>query len=210
MIDLFIPVFDWLSARDPFLVYAFLLFNACFESLFPPYPSDAFVLVFAFLAGQGCFSPWIVLVCTALGSVGGMMILYAIGMKYGDGLIDVLSKTFLGRIFPVKMIERAKVKLYERGDVVSILNRFLPGMRAPLCFASGIVKLPRGKYILFSTLSVMLWNVFLVAAGFYVGSTWDDASAFLKDYSIIAYLVLIVLFAVLTLLYFFKRRRSEK
>ena len=209
MTDLFTPVFNWLSTRDLFLVYGFLLFNACFESLFPPYPSDAFVLVFAFVAGQGSFNPYIVFLCTVVGSVAGMIILYSIGRKHGDALIDRLSSTVLGRIFPVKMIERAKIKLYERGDMVSILNRFLPGMRAPLCFASGIVKLPQGKYVLLSSASVILWNTFLVAAGFYVGSTWDEASAFLRNYSIIAYVVLITLFAVLTILYFNKRRRDR-
>jgi len=208
LIDLFIPIFDWLAARDSILVYSFLLFNACFESLFPPYPSDAVVLVFAFLAGQGNFDPFMVFICTVVGSIGGMMILYSIGLDYGNRLIDYLSHTFFGRVFPVKMIERAKVKLYERGDMASILNRFLPGMRAPLCFASGIVKLPRGKFIIFSSISVVLWNIFLVASGFYVGSTWDEASAFLKDYSVIAYLVIILIFAALTILYFCKRRRS--
>jgi membrane protein DedA with SNARE-associated domain len=206
MTDWFIPLFDWLAARDPVLVYSFLVFNACFESLFPPYPSDAFVLVFAFLAGQGVFSPYLVFVCTGAGSIAGMMILYSIGRRHGDALIGFLSRTFFGRIFPVTMIERAKARLYQRGDMVSILNRFLPGMRAPLCFASGIVDLPRVKFFVLSLASVMLWNVFLVAAGFYVGSTWDEASTFLKKYSLVAYLVLIVLFASLTIMYFWKRR----
>lgn len=206
MTDWFIPVFDWLAVRDPVLVYAFLLFNACFESLFPPYPSDAFVLVFAFLAGQGNFNPFFVFVCTMVGSVAGMMILYSIGQRHGDMVIELISHTFLGRIFPVTMIERAKARLCQRGDMVSILNRFLPGMRAPLCFASGIVGLPGIKFFILSLVSVVLWNVFLVAAGFYVGSTWDEASAFLKEYSLIAYVILIALFAALTIIYFWKRR----
>ncbi|MBN2620185.1 DedA family protein [candidate division WOR-3 bacterium] len=209
MAELFAPVFHWLAARDPVLVYGFLLFNACCESLFPPYPSDAFVLVFAFLAGQGNFNPYGVFVCTVIGSIGGMMILYSIGSSHGNRVIDYLSSTFLGRIFPVKMIERAKVKLFERGDMVSILNRFLPGMRAPLCFASGIVGLPCTKFFLLSLVSVILWNVFLVAAGFYVGSTWDEASAFLKNYSAMAYFVLVLIFAGLTVLYFWKRRNTQ-
>lgn len=208
MTDLFVAIFTWLAARDPILVYGFLLFNACFESLFPPYPSDAFVLVFAFLAGQGNFNPYVVFACTVIGSVGGMIILYLIGFHHGNRLLDYLSNTFLGRLFPVAMIERAKAKLYKRGDIVSILNRFLPGMRAPLCFASGIVKLPMRKFFILSSASVVLWNLFLVSAGFYVGSTWDEASGFLKNYSLVAYLVLIVLFAVFTILYFFKRRRT--
>jgi membrane protein DedA with SNARE-associated domain len=209
MSDWFVSIFNWLATRNHVLVYAFMVFNACFESLFPPYPSDAFVLVFAFLAGQNYFNPYLLLLCTGTGSVAGMMILYSIGWRHGNIIIDFLSRTFLGRIFPVTMIERAKRMLYKRGDIVSLLNRFLPGMRAPLCFASGIVRLPKGKYFIYSAVSVILWNSFLIAAGFYVGSTWSEASAFLKNYSLIAYVVLVVLLSILTIVYFRKRRNAR-
>lgn len=207
MTDLFLNILDWLALRDPILVYAFLVFNACFESLFPPYPSDAFVLVFSFLCGLGNFNPIAIFICTVVGSVSGMMILYEIGRNKGDSLIKLLSRTFIRKIFSVKMIDRAKARLSQRGDMISILNRFLPGMRAPLCFASGMVRLSPGKFFIYSTLSVVLWNLFLVVAGFYVGSTWHEASAFLRNYSIVAYIALITLLAVLAFLYFWKKRR---
>jgi len=209
MADWFLPILDWLAARDPLIVYAFLVFNACFESLFPPYPSDAFVLILSFLSGLGSFNPIIVYACTVVGSISGMMVLYAIGRNKGDALMGLLSGTFFGRIFPVAMIEKAKRKLSQRGDVMSILNRFLPGMRAPLCFASGMVRLSPKKYLFHSTISVILWNCFLVFAGFYVGSTWHKASAFLRNYSIVAYIALVLLLAVWVVLYFKKKKQRS-
>ena len=83
-------MFEWLAGRAPILVYLFLVFNSCFESLFPPYPSDAFVLVFAFLAGQGYFNPYLLYLSAVLGALAGIMILYHVGKTRGDVLIGFL------------------------------------------------------------------------------------------------------------------------
>ena len=197
---------EWISKQGLLLVYLFLFLNSLFESLFPPYPSDAFVLVLSFLAGRGHYDPYMVYILTVAGSITGIMLIYQIGRKYGDRLLEFLARSFLGRIFPVRMIESAKKKFSERGDLIVILNRFLPGMRAPICFAAGIVGIKKSKMFCFSLVSVIVWNAFLVTAGFYVGATWDEASRFLRNYTVIASLILVGILLILTVIYFRKRR----
>jgi membrane protein DedA with SNARE-associated domain len=199
---------EWISKQGLILVYLFLFFNALFESLFPPYPSDAFVLVLSFLAGRGYYDPYMVYFLTVTGSIAGIMLIFQIGKKYGNRLLEFLARSFLGRIFPVRMIERAKKKFSERGDLIVILNRFLPGMRAPICFAAGIVDIKKHKMFCYSLVSVLVWNAFLVTAGFYVGATWDEASRFLRNYTVIASLILVTILLILTIIYFRKRRRK--
>jgi len=198
-------MFEWLSTREPIIVYLFLFFSALFESIFPPYPSDAFVLVFSFVAGQGHFNPYLVYIVTVIGSICGIMILYYLGKSKGEGIIQLLSRSFLGRIFPMNLIEKARQKFVQRGDLIIFLNRFLPGMRAPICFAAGIVKTDSKKVFVYSLTSVLLWNLFLVVVGFYVGSTWHEASTFLRNYNIIATLILFVVLIILVVLYFQRR-----
>jgi len=198
-------MFEWLSTREPIIVYLFLYFNALFESIFPPYPSDAFVLVFSFIAGQGHFSPYLVYIVTVIGSICGIMILYCLGKSKGEAIIQFLSRSFLGRIFPMNLIEKARQKFVQRGDLIILLNRFLPGMRAPICFAAGIVKTDSKKVFAYSLASVLIWNLFLVIVGFYVGSTWHEASMFLRNYNIIAALILFAVLIILVVLYFQRR-----
>lgn len=198
-------MFEFISRQSLLVVYAFLFFNALFESVCPPYPSDAFILVFAFLSGRGHYSPYWVLGLTVAGSITGIMLIYEIGRRRGDALLGFFARSFLGRIFPVALIERAKAQFRARGDLIMILNRFLPGMRAPICFAAGMVGIARRKVFVYSLISVIAWNTFLITAGFYVGATWDEASAFLRDYTIVASLFLIGILALLTVLYFRKR-----
>lgn len=198
-------MFEWISRQSLVVVSAFLFLSAVFESVCPPYPSDAFVLVFAFLAGRGHYNPYWVLGLTVGGSIAGIMFIYDIGRWRGDALLGFLARSFLGRIFPVALIERAKVRFRARGDLILVLNRFLPGMRAPICFAAGMVGIARRKVFIYSLISVIAWNAFLITAGFYVGATWDAASAFLRDYTIGASLFLIVVLVLLTVIYFRKR-----
>ncbi|UCF70631.1 MAG: DedA family protein [candidate division WOR-3 bacterium] len=199
-------MFDWISRQSIIVIYSFLFVNAMFESLCPPYPSDAFVLVFSFLAGRGYCNPYLVYVLTVAGSLAGIMLVYHIGKSHGNRLLAILSHSFLGRLLPVRLIERAKRKFHQRGDIIVLLNRFLPGMRAPIVFAAGIVGIKQHKVFYYSLISALLWNAFLIVAGFYVGATWDQASKFLRNYTVVAALSLIAILLVLTVVYF--RRRS--
>ena len=203
-------MFEWIIRQGLFLIYVFLFFNAMFESVFPPYPSDAFILVFSFLAGRGYYDPYLLYALTVVGSITGIMLIYQIGMKYGDGLLAFISRSFLRRLFPVRLVDRARKKFRERGDLILILNRFLPGMRAPISFAAGMSGVGRGKFLAYSAISVLVWNAFLITAGFYVGASWDEASLFLRNYMVIAALVLVIIFIILAILYYRKHSRYRK
>lgn len=203
-------MFEWISRQGIFLVYVFLLFNAIFESIFPPYPSDAFVLVFSFLAGRGHYDPYLVYSLTVIGSIIGFMFIYHVGKKYGDDLLAIISRSFLRRIFPLRLIARARRKFRERGDIILLLNRFLPGMRAPIGFAAGMSGVSRGKVFAFSAMSMLVWNAFLIMAGFYVGASWDEASLFLRNYMVAAGLILAAIVIVLIVVYYKRLSRYLK
>ena len=206
MFDWLVSVFDWIIARDLLVVYLFLIGNACVESLFPPYPSDAVVLVFAYLAGRGHFSPFIVFACTVAGSITGIMILYWLGKEKGDRLVAALTSSRLGKLFPLRMIERAQRAFRRRGATAVFLNRFLPGMRAPICFTAGMVGVKSTTVFWLSLLSVVLWNFFLVSAGFYVGTSWEEASHFLKQYNLIVTGALVPVIVFVIIMYIRKKK----
>jgi membrane protein DedA with SNARE-associated domain len=203
-------MFEWISRQGLFYIYLFLFLNAMFESIFPPYPSDAFVLVFSFLAGRGYYDAYLVYSLTVVGSIVGIMLIYHIGMRYGDGLLLFISRSFLRRIFPVRLVDRARKKFRERGDLILLLNRFIPGMRAPIGFAAGMSGVKRSKFFIYIAISVIVWNAFLITVGFYVGASWDEASLFLRNYTVIAALILVVVLIVLTLVYYKKHSRYRK
>jgi len=197
---------EWLSVQPPLLIYLFLFINGILESGFPPYPSDIIVVVIAFSAGQGNFDPYAVYLTATIGSITGIMIVYAIARCKGNAVIEILAHSRVKKLIPLKMIERAKKKFARHDDIIIILNRFLPGMRAAINVAAGISHVKPRKMFVYSSVSVLFWNLFLVVIGFSVGSSWHEAASFLRNYNIVVTLVLIILLVVFSFVYFRKRR----
>jgi membrane protein DedA with SNARE-associated domain len=199
-------MFEWLATQQPIFIYIFLIISSLLESIFPPHPADVFVLVFAFVAGQGHFNPYLVFPSTVTGSFAGIMVLYCIGKYKGDKVIQYLTRSSIGKIFSIELIEKIKRKFSRYGILIILVHRFFPGTRTIICFTAGVVKIDTRKYFFCSLISTMIWNFTLVLVGFYVGSTWDAASKFLKDYNIIATLTLIGVLLLLIMLYFIKKK----
>jgi membrane protein DedA with SNARE-associated domain len=197
---------EWLTHRPLILVYSFIFLNAAVESPFPPYPTDIFVLLFAFLSGQGAFHPSLVYILTVSGSITGIMILYYLARKKGAALIRIVSHTFLRHFLPPSVMERIKRKFLDHGDLFILLHRFLPGMRAPICFTAGLARKPAGRVFGYSLVSVLAWNLILVLAGFRLGKSWNSASQFLRRYNLLALAVIAVFLTVFSVLYFFRKK----
>jgi membrane protein DedA with SNARE-associated domain len=203
-------MFEWLVTRDPTVVYLFLLLSSFLESIIPPYPSDIFVLLFSFAASQGNFNPYFVYLFTVLGSSAGIMFIYYIGRTKGDSLMRLLSRSILGRVISRRFVEQAKRKYERSGTLIILLNRFLPGMRAPLGFAAGLIRINVPKVFFLSTISICLWNFFLVILGYYVGVTWQDATRFLRNYTTAVVLALLGIMFVFSSISLLRRGSREK
>ncbi len=199
MPDWLSSVFSWLSGRSPLLIYGFLFFNAALESLFPPYPSDGIVLVIAFAAARGRYSPYLVYVFTVLGSFLGVMVVYWLGLKKGRRLV------LLTRIFTSRHIEQTEQVFSRYGDAIVLLNRFLPGLRAPICFVAGLSRMRTDKMAVYSLVSIAVWNAILIPVGFAVGSNWARANQFLRHYNIAAWLVILVPIVVVIGIYLLRK-----
>lgn len=201
---------EWLTHRPLFLVYGFLFLNAALESPAPPYPADIFVLLFAFLGGQGKYNPTLIYLLTVTGSITGFMVLYYLAKYRGERLAAGLAKTFLRPVLPQSLIARVKRKFLTHGDLFLLLNRFLPGMRAPIGFTAGLTRTPAKKVFGYSLLSVLAWDLVLVLAGFRLGRSWNSASLFLRRYNLLALAAVAVFLTVFSLVYFLRAKNQRK
>lgn len=199
---------EWLTRQPLYLVYGFLFLNAAVESPFPPYPTDIFVLLFAFLSGQGAYDPCLVYALSAAGSITGIMLLYCLAREKGDAVVRFISRTFLRRILSLSRMERVKQKFLDHGDLFLLFNRFLPGMRAPICFTAGLARKPARKVFIYSLVSVLAWDLILVLAGFRLGKSWASASQFLRRYNLLALAVVAVMLTAFSILIFARRKRD--
>jgi len=120
------------------LIYVLLGAGAAIENLFPPVPSDTFVLLGGVLAEQGFLNPWLVLVVAWVCNVGSALFVYGMARKYGKAIF----RTSWGRwLLRPHQLERLG-DFYGRYGLVAIFgSRFLPVVRVVVPAFAGISNL---------------------------------------------------------------------
>jgi membrane protein DedA with SNARE-associated domain len=115
----------------------------------------------------------------------------------------------LHRILSEKHVRRAQRWIERYGDRVILINRFLAGLRSTVAVFAGMSGLRPRRVLLYSLVSILVWNGILIYAGFLVGSNWCVVIGFLKTYNRIVWiLILFVLFVVIGAFFWRKRRRG--
>lgn len=143
-------------------IYLVVGLGAALENVFPPIPSDTFVLLGAFLAEQGTLSPGLVLAVAWVGNVSAALTVYGMGRRYGRGIFQTAWGRWLLR--PEQLQRLAD--FYERYGLFSIFAvRFLPVLRVVDPVFAGISRLKFWKAALPVGLASAVWYGVLLYLG---------------------------------------------
>lgn len=144
------------------LVYLLLALGAATENLFPPVPSDTFVLVGGILADRGVLQPWLVLAVAWGSNVVAALFVYAMARRYGRGIFHTSWGHWLLRPHQLERLAR----FYGRYGLVAIFgSRFLPVFRVLVPAFAGISRLGFWSTALPLVLASGIWYAILVGAG---------------------------------------------
>jgi membrane protein DedA with SNARE-associated domain len=115
-----------------------------------------------------------------LGSLVGALILYFIGQRGGRPLV-----LRYGRILRVGEadLDRAERWFDRWGDWVVLGARVVPIARSLVSIPAGFACMPLLRFILLTVAGSLVWNVFLVGAGYQLGANWEDVSDLAARYS---------------------------
>ena len=130
-------ILTWLSSLPEPLLYGALVLAAFVENIFPPLPADTVIALGAFVAARGSGSAFGVWMATMLGNIGGAMMMYGVGRRFGLPWLMHRAPS----LFPAGATERITERFQTQGLFAVIVSRFLPGVRAvvpPLAGAMGI------------------------------------------------------------------------
>lgn len=198
------PLVDRIVNLPPEWIYSILFLGSIVESLFPIYPSDVVTLYCAFLAGRGLLSSWTVFSLAVAGSYVGVMGVYGVGVAMGRGLFR--HRRFL--FFTPDRIGEVERWFKRYGAGALLVSRFLPGVRALLAPAAGLVGLGSLRVGIFALCSVLLWNGALMALGLLAGANWERARALLAGYNVSMLTLLIIMALGWTALILYRKVRS--
>jgi membrane protein DedA with SNARE-associated domain len=149
------------------------------ESATLPVPSELVLPLGGYLVSQGRLEFWSVVAVATLGSLIGTMIDYSIG--YYLGRPAVLR---YGRVvrFSQERLETTEKWFKIHGNSVILLARFVPLLRTLIAFPAGIVKMETKRFLAFSAIGIVLWDIALVYLGLVAGQNSTAISNTLQTY----------------------------
>ena len=192
------------------MIYTIIALCACLEYVFPPFPGDTVTLFAGFLVGaKEGWSFWGIFVALNGGCLVGTIADYAFGRWLGAPGRKWRDKGPRRRKL-AEAIDRSIPSLNKYGVLYLSINRFLPSFRAVLIIAAGVARVPLWKVIIFGLLSSILWNFLILMVGLQVGYEKERLWNFLKNYSVVAWLIIAVVVALLLLRFWWNKRKKNK
>ncbi|MDH4146235.1 MAG: DedA family protein [Acidimicrobiia bacterium] len=165
--DLFDRLAD-LSGSPWFLLAVFAI--ALLDSVIPVVPSETMVIIGGVAAGQGNQILSLVIAAGAIGAFLGDNLAYQLGAKGGPLIRRTLFRGEKG----ARRLDAAGRQLRQRGGLLLITGRFIPGGRTALTISSGLTAQPRRRFALFVGLAVTIWATYAALLGFIGGKNFED------------------------------------
>ncbi len=198
--------------------YAFVFFVLLLCGFGLPMPEDVFLVTGGVLAWLASPLEESVTFQQMLHDRGllGMIAIGLLGILAGDSVIYMAGRQFgarvaefwpLRRMVTPEKLERVESLMRRRGNLVVLLARYLPGLRAPTFFAAGHSRLPYLRFLLFDGVAALVSAPLWVCLGFYFGDDIEKAartSARFGHYILGAVLLVIAYFVFRS----YRRRRA--
>ncbi len=182
-----------------FGIILFLMLTGCGL----PIPEEVPIVLAGVFSAQGKLQPeWAFAACLS-GALLGDSIMYAIGYHFGHGLLARHPK--IGKFVGAQREEQFEQSILRHGFKVMLLARFMVGVRGPVYLATGVVRMPFRKFLLWDVVCATL------VVGTFFGLSYaygEQITGLIRDAEMKLTLVLLAIFGVATL-WWLRRRRQQ-
>lgn len=171
MLEFVTQAFDWLKdfSSSPWF-YLIIFVIAALDSVLPIVPSETLVIIGGVSAGLGNLWIPLVIVVAVSGAFIGDNMSYLIGREASDWVIRRQTRTDKGAARMAKIVEQ----VHERGGLLLITARFIPGGRTALTLSCGVTKQPRRWFIGWVAVATVIWGNYAALLGFIGGKSFED------------------------------------
>jgi membrane protein DedA with SNARE-associated domain len=179
------------------------------ESSFLPLPSEVIIPPFAYLAAQGKFNIFLVIIFGILGSILGATVNYILSRTLGRVIIYRLVDTKLAKLL---FITRAKLEYSEKVFLENsawstFWGRLVPVVRHLISIPAGFCEMPYGRFILFTALGSSVWISVLALMGYFIGANQELILVYANQ---ISWTLVALVIIYLVYRFYFKKRRNRK
>ena len=186
---------DWLWLQPLWAIYLSLFLICYLENVFPPIPGDIFVVFGGYLYAEQMVGLFNLMWITTIGSVLGLMTLYAYGRYWGEDLKTPKQRVRLLRYLAIKYYDKVERWMNRWGQGVILANRFLTGTRTVIALLAGASKTHLVYTTLSALLSALVWNGLLIVLGWWIREKWEVIGFYLDMYGLVILVGSIILIA---------------
>nr|WP_244163314.1 DedA family protein [Paenibacillus pectinilyticus] len=182
---------DWISSSATSLIATYgvlgIFIGMVLESACIPIPSEVIMLFGGFFVQKGSFSYFEVVSAGVLGNLIGSVLIYWIG---ATGARTLLVK--YGKYVWIKTEHMDKAEQWFRryGEWAAFFGRNLPLIRTFISLPAGIARMNFPRFLLFTFLGCLPWNMAMTYLGFKLGENWQEVEPYVRP---ISYLMLAVI-----------------
>lgn len=181
------------------------------ENIFPPIPSELILLFGGFMTTYTKLNIIVMIISATLGSLIGALLLYKIGTIFDKEKLKILISGKLGRVLNLKNsdIDNANKWFSNKGQKTVFFCRFIPLIRSIISIPAGMNKMKISKFITYTLLGSVIWNLVLIMLGHIVGRNWKAILKIFKLYSRFALLLLFISLMILIIKYYKNKSKEQ-
>lgn len=148
-------------------------------------PGDSLLFTAGFLASQGVFNIWLLVLVLFFAAVLGDNVGYSFGRKVGPKIFTREDSLF----FQKNHIERARLFFENHGKKAIVLARFFPVIRTFTPILAGVGGMHYQVFLFFNLVGAFLWAGLITLSGYYLGSLVPNADRYILP--IVAVIVIV-------------------
>lgn len=188
------------SGPGPYLLVFFILL-ACGLGL--PIPEDITLFAAGVLAYYGSANVYWMIVVSFVGVMSGDSVIFFLGAKYGR---KITHRWPFRKILTPDRLDQVSDRLRKGGNKVIFMARFMPGLRAPIFFSSGMLHVPFRVFFLFDGIAALLSVPAIVYTVYYFGDELDRVVSVIRN---VQHGILLIIFGIVLIFvakWLFKRK----
>lgn len=198
-----------LSVMDQFGYLGVFLMIAI-ENIFPPIPSEVILLFGGFMTTYTKLNILGMVLAATLGSLVGAIALYYIGKIFNKDRLKKIISGKIGKILRLKSsdIDKADHWFDTKGNKTVFFCRFIPLVRSLISIPAGMSNMPMAKFLIYTIIGSLIWNLVLIVIGSIVGENWVSILNILDTYSHIVVFALAII-CIVAIVIFYKREEEK-
>lgn len=202
---------SWITSVMEQFGYVGIFLLIMLENIFPPIPSEVILTFGGFMTTTTNLSVAGVVVASTLGSVGGAVVLYGVGLLIDIRKVERIVERW-GHILRLtkKDIHKANGWFSTYGKWTVFFCRFIPLIRSVISLPAGMAHMNFLVFLILTTAGTLIWNIVLVLIGAAVGESWESVVGYMDMYSYIVYGAIALVFIVIVMIFLKKRVFHKK